>query len=256
MVDLLIEHTQKVYCIVFIEDIHIYSKDDEDHEHHVKAVKDTIRKAGFRLHGSNCSFSRTSASFLGFDISGDDPDEASIRMKHEEGKAIADWPCLKSPNDMRSFVGLAGVYRKFVPDFAKISAPLMELLTADQQEFDAFKVDASRWKRVTTAIDLEAAVITRPALALPQRNNYNYLVRTDASDFAIGAALRQLQLPEEGTEPQDRIIAYFSRMLHDAETRHSTYDKELLGVRDAIEHWKYYLKSGHKFLVQTDHTAL
>ena len=55
--------------------------------------------------------------------------------------------------------------------------------------------------------------------------------------------------------PVERIIAYFSRKLHDVETRYSTYDKELR-VRDAIEHWEYYLKSGHRFRVQTDHSAL
>lgn len=71
----------------------------------------------------------------------------------------------------------------------------MALLIADQQEFDACRADAARWTRAMAAIDfLKAAMITRPALALPQRNNYNYLVRTDASDFAIGATLRQLQL--------------------------------------------------------------
>ena len=54
----------------------------------------------------------------------------------------------------------------------------------------------------------------------------------------------------------ERIIAYFLQKLHDAEIRYSTYDKELLGVCDAIEYWKYYLKSGRKFHVQTDHSAL
>ena len=98
----------------------------------------------------------------------------------------------------------------------------------------------------------------RPAPALPQKGNYDYLVRTDASDFAIGATLRQLQFGEQGpeAEPVERIIAYFSRELRHAETRYSTYGKELLGVSDAIEHWKYHLKSGHKFRVQTDHSAL
>ena len=88
---------------------------------------------------------------------------------------------------MCSFVGFAGVYRTFVPNFAKISAPLMELLTADQQEFDACKADATRWTWVTTAIDFfKAAMIRRPALALPQRNYYNFRIRTDASDLQLG----------------------------------------------------------------------
>ena len=103
-------------------------------------------------------------------------------------------------------------------------------------------------------------MIACPALALPQKDNYNYIVRTDASDVAIGATLRQLQFTDHAAgksgDAVERIIAYFSKKLHDAETRYSTYDKELLGVRDAVEHWKYYLKSGHKFRVQNDYSTL
>ena len=98
---------------------------------------------------------------LGFNVCGDDPDGASVRRTHEKVKAIADWQCPASPKDMRSFVGLAGVYRRFVPEFFKISEPLMELLTAYQQEFDACNADAARWTRVMAAIDfLKTAMIT------------------------------------------------------------------------------------------------
>ena len=132
---------------------------------------------------------------------------------------------------------------------------MMQLLTVDQKDFDACRANGIRWAKVKKAVDfLKAAIIARPALALEQKDNYNYIVRTDASDFAIGATLRQLQLTD--SDPAERIIAYFSRKLHDAETRCGTYDKELLGVRDTVEHWKYYLKSGHKFRIQTDHSAL
>ena len=79
--DLLIEHIDKGYCIVFIDDILISSRSDEDHERHVRAVMDTIRTVGFRLHGSKCLFGRASMPFLGFDINGDDPEGASVRMK-------------------------------------------------------------------------------------------------------------------------------------------------------------------------------
>src|SRR5882757_859948 len=254
--DLLSKHIKNGYCIVFIDDILIFSKNYEDHERHTKAVLDTIRKAGFRLQEEKCSFGRKTAPFLGFEIgsdSGDNNDKSdlALRMTHEKIKAIADWPIPTSPKEMRQFVGLAGVYRRFVPDFAKISIPLLELITAEQNQFD--EVMARDGTRVLKAIDfLKAAMISRPALALPEKDNYNYLVRTDASDFAIGATLRQIQ----GEESKDRIIAYFSRKLHDAETRYSTYDKELLGVRDAIHHWRFYLKSGHKFKVQTDQSAI
>jgi hypothetical protein len=107
---------------------------------------------------------------------------------------------------------------------------------------------------VTKAIDfLKAAMICWPAMTLPEKGNYNYLVRTDSSDFVIRATLQQLQ---GGTAAENRIITYFSRKLHDTKTCYSTYDTELLGIQDTIEHWQFYLKSGQKFRVQTDHSSL
>jgi hypothetical protein len=103
---------------------------------------------------------------------------------------------------------------------------------------------------------LKAAIIARPALPLPKAG-CQYLVRTDASDFAIGGTSRQFQDDDKGSM-RERIIAYLSQKLLDAETRYSTYDKELLAIRDAITHWRYYLhgNDGGKFLVRTDHSSL
>ena len=84
MADVLFEHIDKGYCIVFIDDILVFSRNAEDYEQHVRAVMDTIRKAGFSLHGSNCSFGRSSAPFLGFDINSDGPEGASVRMTDEK----------------------------------------------------------------------------------------------------------------------------------------------------------------------------
>ena len=132
MADLHFEDVDKGCCIVFMDDILVLSRTAQDNEHHVRAVLDAIKEVGFRLHGSKRSFGRSSAPFLGLNIDGDDPEGASIRMIHEKIKAIADWPYPGSPKEMRSFVGLSGVYRKFVPGFAKVSAPLMELMYVEQ----------------------------------------------------------------------------------------------------------------------------
>jgi hypothetical protein len=239
------------YCIVFLDDILIFSRNDAEHEKHVTAVLDTLRREGFRLKGSKCAFGREKAPFLGFEVDG-----AGVSMTEEKVKAISDWPDPETPKEMRIFVGLTGVYRRFVADYAKIAAPLLKVMTLSQSEYDRMKGNPAEWKQITVAVDLlKAAMIARPALALPEKGNHQFIVRTDASDFAIGGTLRQLQQDESGSMV-DRIIAYFSRKLHDAETRYSTYDKQLLGVRDAIDHWRFYLKSGYPFKVQTDHSAL
>jgi hypothetical protein len=138
MIDLLRQHINDNYCIVSIDDILIYSKDDEVHSCHIKAVLDTICKAGFRLQETKCTFGRTKAPFLGCEI---DRDNDSIQMTHEKVNVITNWPDLDTPCEMRNFVILLGVYRRFVLDFARISAPLLSLVTTDQQAFDACCAD-------------------------------------------------------------------------------------------------------------------
>jgi hypothetical protein len=98
---------------------------------------------------------------------------------------------------------------------------------------------------------LKEIMAAEPCLALPEGDNCEFLLRTDASDFGIGATLRQKQ----GKSYEERILAYFSRKLHGAETRYSTYDKELLAIRDALKHWRYYLLGRHT-TISTDHASL
>jgi hypothetical protein len=258
MYDVLKKHIDKGHCIVFLDDIMIHSKNAREHEHHVRSVLDTLRKEGFRLSSDKCEFGRARTTFLGFEVDGQDD---AVKMTEAKVRAVADWPYPSTPTEMRKFVGLTGVYRRFVPDFARLVLPLLSMITVDQSRFDTVRQNPASWKRICAAVDmLKAAIIARPALALP-RAGCQYLVRTDASDFAIGGTLRQFQ-PEDDDDSagrmRERIIAYFSRKLLDAETRYSTYDKELLAVRDAITYWRYYLhgNDGGKFLVRTDHSSL
>jgi hypothetical protein len=98
---------------------------------------------------------------------------------------------------------------------------------------------------------LEQIITMHPALALPQGGNNDFMVRTDASDYALGGTLRQMQAGEE------KILAYFSRKLHGAETRYATDDKELLAIHDCLKHWRHYLLGGgQKVQVTTDHSSI
>jgi hypothetical protein len=187
LVNKMLEQPSK-YCIVFLDDIMIFSRTDAEHEKHVATVLDTLRRKGFRLKESKCAFGPEEALFFGFEVDG-----AGVSMTEEKVKAISHWPDPETPKEMRIFVGLTGVYRRFVSDYAKIAAPLLDVMTLTQSEYDRMKSDPIRWKQITVAVDLlKAAMIARPALALPQKGNHQFIVRTDASDFAIGGTLRQL----------------------------------------------------------------
>ena len=151
---------------------------------------DMTRKTGSYLYGSKCLFGKSSALFLRFVIDRDDPKGAIVQMIHEKIKAVSDWPYPTSPKEVCSFMGLSGVYRKFIPNFVKISALLMELISMEQQKYDECRAYSARWARVIKSVNfLKATIIVHPVLALPQKGNYNYLVHTDTSDFAIDAIL-------------------------------------------------------------------
>jgi putative transposase len=239
----------KAYCVVFIDDILIFSSTNEEHERHVQAVLDTLRKQGFRLKDKKCQFGRTESEFVGFKVDGE-----GIRLMEDKIKSIAEWPMIKSPKEARIFLGLTGAYRKFVPTFAIKAMPLFSLVNMSKAEFDRHMQDPAHVQEVEKSMaELKAVMASEPCLGLPEGNNSEFLLRTDASDFGIGATLRQKQKTSKSYE--ERVLAYFSRKLHGAETRYSTYDKELLAIRDALKHWRYYLLGRHT-TISTDHASL
>ena len=252
MSNLLKEHINAGYCVVFIDDVLVYSTDMSQHLYHLERVLHTIQKAGYRLKPEKCSFGDRSAEFLGFTVDGE-----GVQILLEKVESIYTWPLPQTPKEMRSFVGLAGVYRKFIPHFSMIALPLLDLIPRTNTEYAHKLSNPLIQDSVHKAISLIKKTITSaPVLALPEKGNFEYLIRTDASGFAIGATLRQLQWDAASESfSNERILGYYSRKLSGPETRYSTYDQELLAVRDAIEHWRYYLHGSH-FTVQTDHSSL
>jgi hypothetical protein len=112
------EHIRKGYCVVFLDDILIFSDSKEEHDGNVHAIMATLPSHGLRLKGKKSFFGLAEADFLGFTVSG-----AIIQITEEKIKAITDWPMVRSHRDLRSFLGLARVYRKFAPDFALAAMP-------------------------------------------------------------------------------------------------------------------------------------
>ena len=256
--ELLQEHTSKDYTVVFLDDTEVYSDTEEDHERHVRAVMDTLRKYNFKLKDSKCTFGRRETEFVGYRVS-----EDGIRLLERKIASIVNWPMVSSPKDARIFLGLVGAYRKFIPNLGVLAAPLNVLTTMSKSEFEEHLQSSTNYELIVDAMAKIKKIITAdPCLALPRKDITTFIVRTDASDFGIGATLRQVQpiLSSDNsaastTHNEERIIAYYSRKLHGAETRYSTYDKELLAIRDALKHWRYYLL-GRKTMITTDHISI
>ncbi len=160
-------------------------------------------------------------------------------------EAVEQWPTPTSVKDVRAFLGLASYYRRYIPGFSTVAAPLTNLA---RQGVDLVWDDACEGSFQT----LKAALITAPILTYPTREGH-FVLSTDASNVGMGAVLEQEQ--EEGGRVAKKVIAYASKTLSDSQRRYCTTNKELLGVVMAIELFKYYL-TGRHFTVVTDHASL
>ena len=224
------------FVIVFLDDVLIFSKNEEEHEQHVKEVLEILRKHKLYAKASKCEFFKKKISFLGHVVSGE-----GVSMEESKVKAIHEWPAPKNLTELRGFLGLAGYYRKFVQGFSRIASPMTQLLHKDTpynwQDAQQVAFDA-----------LKTAVTTAPVLLSPN-DTLPFTVFTDASGFAVGATLVQ----DQGNGPQP--VAYMSRKMNDAERNYPVHEQEELSIHTALKEWRHYLH-GEPFHVFTDHRSL
>lgn len=220
------------FIVVFIDDILVYSKSREEHEEHLRIVLRRLREKQLYAKFSKCEFWLDQVIFLGHTV----PKEG-ISVDPSKIKAILEWQRPKTVKEVRSFLGLAGYYRRFVEGFAQLAKPLIALTKqktpfvwseACEECFQELK------KRLTSAL----------VLVLPQEG-VDYDIYTDASLQGLSAVLMQL----------GRVIAYASRQLKEYEMRCPTHDLELAAVVFALKIWRHYLY-GAKSNIYTDHKSL
>ncbi len=225
--------------IVYLDDILIYSTNEEEHRKQVRLVLERLRSAQLYAKAEKCEFHRAEIEFLGYIIS-----PSGVNMDSKKVSAITSWPVPKSVHDIQVFLGLANFYRRFVKGFSKIALPLTALLAKNAE----FIWSPSAQQAFDT---LKSAFTTAPVLAHfdPSRK---IVVETDASDFAIGCILSQYD--EHGIL---HPVAFYSRKFTLAEINYEIYDKEMLAIVTAFREWRQYLEgSQHQIMVFTDHKNL
>ncbi|KAJ7941085.1 Retrotransposon protein, putative, Ty3-gypsy subclass [Quillaja saponaria] len=178
-----------------------------------------------------CSFAQKRIKFLGHII-----EEGRVRMDLDKVKAIQEWKTPTSVTELRSFLGLANYYRRFVEGYSRKAAPLTELLK---------KGTVWHWGEPcqTAFEDMKLAMINDPVLALPDISK-PFEVQTDASDYALGGVLLQENHP----------VAYESHKLSQAERRYTAQEKDAC-CYSLLAVWRHYLL-GSKFIVKTDNTGV
>ncbi|CAA7036472.1 unnamed protein product [Microthlaspi erraticum] len=221
-----------VFVIIFIDDILVYSRSQEEHATHLRLVLEKLREQKLFAKLSKCSFWQREMGFLGHIVSAE-----GVSVDPAKIEAIRDWPRPSSATEIRSFLGLAGYYRRFVKGFATMAQPMTKLTGKDVPFVWSAECEES-------FSQLKEMLTTTPVLALPEPGK-PYMVYTDASGIGLGCVLMQ----------EGRVIAYASRQWQGSERNRPTHDLELGAVIFALKIWRSYLL-GETVQVFTDHKSL
>ena len=222
--------------IPYLDDCIIFSRTAEEHIERLREVFQRFKDANLKINPLKCEFFRQHLPFLGHIVSRD-----GIQADPAKTSAVRQYPVPKSVTEVKSFLGLCSYYRRYVRDFAAIARPLHQL-TEKTKEFH-WNPEAHK-----AFEELKDCLTSTPILAFPSMNE-PFILYTDASQFAIGAVLAQVQ---NGLE---RVICYASKSLNKAQSRYSTTKRELLAIVNYTRHFKHYLL-GRRFKIITDHRAL
>ena len=225
-------------CLVYLDDIIIFSCTVEEHLVILREVLERLRRAKLKLAASKCYLFREEVKFLGHYVSA-----KGIRVDPKKVEAVRNYPIPTNVTQVRAFLGLAGYYRRFCKNYAEVAKPLTEMTRNENAE-------PFGWgERQQQAFEkLKIMLTTTPLLAYPDPNK-PYRLYTDASQLSVGYVLCQEQ---EGVE---KVICYGGKQLSDVEQKSGITELEFLAVCYAIEDCKCYLL-GTEFVVITDHAAL
>ena len=217
------------FVVVFIDDILVYSRDEQEH---LKIVLQTLREKKLYAKLSKCDFWLKEISFLGHIVSTE-----GIRVDPVKIEAVVNWKSPQSVTEVRSFLGLAGYYRRFVKGFSVIASSLTKLLRKGVM-FEWSDKCQNSFEQLKEML-VEAPVLTQPT------SGKEYTLYSDASGIGLGCVLMQ----------DEKVVAYASRQLKPYEQNYPTHDLELAAVVFALKIWRHYLY-GEKCIIYTYHKSL
>lgn len=236
VMDNVLKDLQNTVCLVYLDDIIVFSTSLQEHIVNLQKVFQKLRESNFKIQMDKSEFLKLETAYLGHVIS-----REGIKPNPDKISAIQNYPIPKTPKEIKQFLGLVGYYRKFIPDFARLTKPLTQCLKKGKKiSFDADYTNC--FERCKTLLTND------PILQYPDFTK-EFNLTTDASNLAIGAILSQ------GPIGSDKPVCYASRTLNDSEVNYSTIEKELLAIVWATKYFRPYL-FGRKFKIITDHKPL
>lgn len=217
--------------------VKVYVDDVNEHLGHLEEVFNIISTNNLTINRDKCEFFQRSIEYLGFIIA-----DNQIKPSRNKIDCVMNFPVPSSKKELKSFLGLANAYRSLIANYAEETSLLYDLLK-NKNKFVWSDKHQSQFEK------LKNILIGEPVLRIPDLSK-RFIVRTDASNLAMGAVLQQ-----EDDEGNRYVVEYFSKKFNNCQMRYSTIEKEATGLKAAIDKWSIYLK-GKKFSLETDHRPL
>jgi transposase InsO family protein len=230
------------FSFCYLDDIIVASKEREPHLHHLQLLFERLDAAGLVVNPDKCTLAVNEIDFLGHKITA-----AGVQPLPDHVAAIEDYPPPTNIKELQAFLGIINFYRRFVPGAARVLLPLTECLRGGKAAKEPILWSAAMTAAFTAA---KKAVSAATLLAHPVAGAQLALA-VDASDQHVGAVLQQKAANGDAWRP----LGFFSKKLEPAQTRYSTFDRELYACFAAIRHFRYMLE-GRPFIIFTDHKPL
>jgi hypothetical protein len=228
-----------IYVIIYLDNILIFSKTENEHPKHVKEVLRRLQANNLYCNAKKCMFHVTEIDYLGLIVS-----DKGIQVNQSKVTAALDWAAPSNVKNVQEFLGFVNFYRRFVPDFANVTRPLYNLLCKDNpwqwgpSKQAAFKA-------------LKSALTSAPWLLQPDVRK-TFFIECDVLDYAMGAILSQ-----KDKEGKLHPVAFMSKSMSPAERNYDIFNKELLAIIRAFNGWRHLLEGSETPVqVLTDHKNL
>ena len=224
-------------CIVYLDDLVIFTDSWGELLQISRKVLDAISRANLMINLRKCEFGKGNITYLGHQIGG-----GKVYPKEGNVKAILEFPVPENKRQAMRFIGMVGYFRRFVPNFSDIAAPITSLFEKGR----SFKFDE---KCMSAFAKLKSVMISRPVLETPDFRE-PFKIAVDASDIGVGAVLIQ------DINGREHPISYFSKKLDKSQLNYSTIEKDLLALVLALKHFEVYVSGLHPVTILTDHNPL
>ena len=229
------------FVFTYIDDVLVFSQSESDHMNHLEQVFQILKDNGLTIGLKKCAFTQTTVKFLGYEIC-----EQGIQPCRKKCEVLSTLQLPETSAELHRFLGSVGFYRKHIANFAEHAATLHDMINAA-----ATKTTKFNWTddQVLAFEHLKKNLNEIVVHSFINPNSNEFIITTDASKRAIGGALHQISKGEQ------YLIQFYSRKLSDAETRYSTFDRELLAAHDSVQFFLPYIDGQHSTLF-TDHQPI